>query len=189
VGSFKKIHHHSFKIIIILLLAFFFSQVKNRLSKKKESQSSIIYTNYLTFQPLSSPETSVMKLIIITVIGVCLMSQFEGIRGQGVGMEPAKPQSSFENQLVARQLGLDFGCGLDLNAFGRVAPLKASGEANLCLQCRFNAFGIISLDFSFANALASTISSRGVSARDASILQGHLQVILLYTPFPESSFR
>ncbi|KAA1064269.1 hypothetical protein PGTUg99_003500 [Puccinia graminis f. sp. tritici] len=114
-----------------------------------------------------------MKLII-TVIGVCLMSQFGGIRGQ-VGMEPAKPQSSFENQLVARQLGLDFGCGLNLNAFGRVAPLKVSGEANLCLQCRFNAFGIISLDFSFANALASTISSHGVSARDASILQSHLQ--------------
>ncbi|OAV91845.1 hypothetical protein PTTG_12311 [Puccinia triticina 1-1 BBBD Race 1] len=110
------------------------------------------------------------------VIGpvVCLARQVAGEMGETA----AAPRSSFENQLVARQLGLDFGCGLNLNAFGRVAPLKASGQANLCLQCRFNVLGIISLDFSFLNSLTSTINTNGVSASDASVLQSHLQGLL-----------
>lgn len=91
---------------------------------------------------------------------------------------PAMPRSSFEQQLVARQLGFDFNCGLNLNVFGRVSPLMASGQANLCLQCRFNALGIVSVDFSFFNSLVSTINSHGVSARDASVIQNFIQMDL-----------
>ncbi|PLW20180.1 hypothetical protein PCANC_09848 [Puccinia coronata f. sp. avenae] len=107
---------------------------------------------------------------------VGLSYEFSSIRAEAANQElAAAPRSSFEKQLVSRQLGFDFGCGLNLNAFGRVAPLKSSGEANLCLQCRFNVLGIIELDFSFLNSLTSTISTHGVSVRDASILQSHLQ--------------
>ncbi|KAI9610294.1 hypothetical protein KEM48_002580 [Puccinia striiformis f. sp. tritici PST-130] len=109
-----------------------------------------------------------------------MLNQISSVLGKAdVEESPAPPRSSFENQLMSRQLGFNFGCGLNLNGFGQVNPRKASGEANLCLQCRFNVLGIISLDFSFLNSLSSTIGTHGVSARDASTLQGHLQGELL----------
>ncbi|KNZ60339.1 hypothetical protein VP01_1568g2 [Puccinia sorghi] len=114
----------------------------------------------------------------ITLMSIFVVNQIRriGAAEQDLAETAAAPRSSFENQLAARQLlGVDLRCGLNLNTFGQVAPLKASGEANLCLQCRFNAFGLISLDFSFLNSLTSSISAHGVSARDAAILQGHLQ--------------
>jgi len=117
-------------------------------------------------------------MFIRAVMRIFLMTQIRRVVAaeQGLAETAAGPRSSFEHQLAARQLfGLDVGCGLNFNAFGQVAPLTASGEANLCLQCRFNAFGIISLHFSFLNSLTSSISDHGVSAHDAAILQGHLQ--------------
>ncbi|KAH9462974.1 hypothetical protein Pst134EA_015063 [Puccinia striiformis f. sp. tritici] len=119
-------------------------------------------------------------MLPITVITLCMLNQISSVLGKAdVEESPAPPRSSFENQLMSRQLGFNFGCGLNLNGFGQVNPRKASGEANLCLQCRFNVLGIISLDFSFLNSLSSTIGTHGVSARDASTLQGHLQGELL----------
>jgi len=116
----------------------------------------------------------VINVLISVIPLILLYASFNSVGGLDLDT-PAMPQSSFGNQLVARQFGLSAGCGLRFNAFGQVAPFTASGNANLCLQCRFNAFGIFSLDFTFFNQLSSSISSRGVSASDASILQSHIQ--------------
>ncbi|PLW17664.1 hypothetical protein PCANC_10897 [Puccinia coronata f. sp. avenae] len=71
------------------------------------------------------------------------------------------------------------GCGLSTNVWGQISPVSSSGYANLCLQCRVNIFGVEVVNFSYASALASSISAHGVSADQVTVLQSSIDNDLL----------
>ncbi|PLW46602.1 hypothetical protein PCANC_06132 [Puccinia coronata f. sp. avenae] len=65
-------------------------------------------------------------------------------------------------------------CGLSTNVWGQVSSTCSSGYANLCLQCRVNILGVEVVNFSYASALATSISAHGVSADHVAILQNYI---------------
>jgi hypothetical protein len=67
-------------------------------------------------------------------------------------------------------------CGLSTNVWGQVSSTCSSGYANLCLQCRVNILGVEVVNFSYASALATSISAHGVSADHVAILQNYIDV-------------
>lgn len=91
---------------------------------------------------------------------------------------PASPIGSLKNLVPISNGNIDVGCGLNFMVGGSVSPLKESGYANLCLQCRVNVFGN-QVGFAYTNYLAETISTHGVSASDSSKLQAYVQTQLV----------